>query len=128
MAQRENLNSGGRQPQDSSTPEQPDYARTAQEIVELGHQASQLLKNPIYNTVYNLRLQELYAAWLNSVPKEEKLRESLYYEAKALMNLTQDLGGLVADANELLAQEQERNSPEGRRRQYEDQQGFGAVN
>lgn len=126
MAPKGNSHSGAQPQPDSSMQEQAE--KSAQEILELGQQASHLLQNPIYNTVYNLRLRELYEAWLNSTPKEEKYRESLYYEAKALINLTQDLGGLVADANELLAQEQERNSPEGRRRNYEEQQGFGAVN
>lgn len=122
MAQRENSQRAAPQQQDSSTPE---LERSVQEIMELGNQASHLLRNPVYNVAYNQRLQEYFARWLNSEPKEEKLRESLFHEARAMVVLTEDLAGMVNAAEELLAREQEQNSPEGRRREYEDNQGFG---
>jgi len=111
---------------DSLTPEQ-EYEKSAQEIMTLGQQASHLLGNPVYNTLYNLKLQRLFGQWLNTIPKEERLRESLYHEARALVEMTSDLGSLVADAEQLLAEEAERNSPEGRQRRYQEQQGFGTA-
>jgi hypothetical protein len=101
--------------------------KSTQEILALGQSASDLLGSPIFNTMYNLRLQEAFAEWLNSEPKEEKRRESLYYECKGLVDLTNRMEGLVQEANTLLAEQAEKQDPEYQQNEYLDEQGFGLT-
>ena len=122
MAQKNAKNGGGGSQTSSSGNE---AERSAQEILQLGQSAAEALQSPIFNTMYNLRLQEVFSEWLNTEPKEEKRRESLFYEARGLVELTLRMEGLVQEAKTILEERQYQQSPEFQQNQYLDDQGFG---
>lgn len=110
---------GGNSQQESLTHEQ------MQRIIQTGEQASKLLGSPVYNIAYQQLLNTKFQEWLTSDPKEERKRESLFLQAKALTEMTDLLGDAVADAQTLLQNQQAENDPGQRRQDYENEQGFG---
>lgn len=94
-------------------------------IVQVGEQASQLLNNPVFNQAYRQVMDRKYIEWLDSAPKEVQKREGLFHQVKGLAEVTETLSQAVADANQVLAELHEENSPEGKRQAYESAQGFG---
>lgn len=100
-------------------------AEQAARIAQVGAQASQALQNPVFNTVYHHLLNKKFQDWLTTSPKEEKKRESLYYEAAGLMEITNQLGVAVEDALRLEREQAERHSATRVEQDFMDQQGFG---
>tara|TARA_R110002020_G_scaffold42958_2_gene125297 strand:- start:7083 stop:7448 length:366 start_codon:yes stop_codon:yes gene_type:complete len=91
-----------------------------------GQAASELLGNPVYNLVYQESMRNLHAQWLGTEPKEEKKRESLYWQARGLINVTEQMGGLVERAQEIMRRGQDgENGQPGGNDDYLDMQGFG---
>ena len=120
MTQNDTAGSNGKNSPDASlTPEQ------VRQIMELGQQASQLLGNPAYNTLYNTRIQKLFQEWLITKPKEVQRRESLYYQATGLIEITQDMVVAGEDALRIEREQAEQHSQTRQQNEYMDQQGFG---
>jgi hypothetical protein len=89
-----------------------------------GQAASELLGNPVYNLVYQEEMRNLHAQWLDSQPKEEKKRESLYWQARGLINVTENMGGLVERAQNLMADRKNQDANGLEPDNYLDTQGF----
>ena len=99
---------------DSLSPEQ---------ISSLGSEAAIALSSPLFQTAYGMVLQELMQQWLTSQPGEEKLRESLYLQARNLFSLEAMMVSQVNQAQQLNLSEAEKAEQDLIR--YEDEQGFG---
>ena len=104
---------------DSLTPEQ------VQRVIRAGEDASQLLNAPIYNAAYQQVMQQKYQEWLTSDPKEERKRESLYLQARGLMEVTELLGSAVQDAQRVAHAQTQANDPAVQAHEYMNEQGFG---
>lgn len=96
-----------------------------QRILQVGESASQLLKSPVYNLAYNQVLNTKYQEWLTSDPKEERKRESLYLQAKALTDVTELMATAVTDAEMVMEQQTALNDPRQQAANMQDTQGFG---
>ena len=105
--------------EDSLTPEQ------MQRVISVGEEASKLLNSPVYNIAYQQVLNQKFQEWLTSDPKEERRRESLFLQAKALTEVTELLGSAVQDAQRVSHMQREANDPNLQMQDYTDQQGFG---
>lgn len=91
-------------------------------IMQLGQQASQLLQSDVYNWAYQELMMELHAELLATEPKEERKRESLYHEAKALTRISERLAAYVEHAQNQAQQGQP--APDAIPQPYQETDGF----
>lgn len=115
-------NSKNAQPEGHSVPQS---SETAQQILQVGEAAGQLLNSPVYQMAYRQLIDENYQEWLASTPKEERKRESLYHEARGLERITHKLTTAATEAQRILQEQQDKNNPEAQHKEYLNNQGFG---
>jgi len=116
MGQEHNSGNGGNSQRTSSN-------EGMQQVLEAGAQASKLLESPIYNQVYQMQINDIFAQWLSTEPKEERRRESLWHQAQGLKGSAEAMGGMVKYAKTLL--DEQSKSHEARESAALDTQGFG---
>ena len=100
---------------------QPLSSAQVAQIMQIGEEAAQLLQAPVYQLAYRTLLDEAFADWLASHPKEREKRESLWCEAQGLIKMTEKLQTAVEHAANLL-QQQKDERPQG---SSLENQGFG---
>lgn len=96
----------------------------AQDILQLGEDASRLLGSDVCQVMYQRQMWALFLQWLETVAKEREKREGLYNQAKGLQQMMHNLGAAVQDAQRILTEQQEQQSPDAQHQQYLDTQGF----
>ena len=106
---------------ESSTDE---FWQNAQQVMQAGQEAAQLLNAEVYNLTYRMKMEDLINQWLTTQPKEQNRRESLYYQAMALREVTQGLSALVEQANVILEKQSAAQDPAAKRNEYLNNQGF----
>lgn len=94
-------------------------------IMEVGEEASRLLQSPVYNLAYRNVMDGIFHNFIESHPKEEKLRESLYYQVQGLKEVTMLLATSVADAQRIRTELDEENSVDRKYQEHLNTQGFG---
>jgi len=96
-----------------------------QHALQMGAEASKMLSSPLYNVMYQEKMRELHDQWLSSEPKEERKRESLYWQARGLIELTENMGELVTQAQVIM--QSQSDAENAQTQQYLDEQGFGPA-
>jgi hypothetical protein len=114
-----NSGNGEHSPNDSPTHDQ------LQHIMKVGEEASLLLQSPIYNTAYQQLINQKFQDWLASSHKESQKRESLYMQAKGLVEVTDLLATAVEDAKRVQHDLNTQNDPTRAEQEYLNEQGFG---
>ena len=114
-----NAGNGEQSPNESLTHDQ------LQHILKVGEDASQLLSSPVYNTAYQQLMNSKFQEWLTTSHKEAQKRESLYMQAKGLVEVTDLLATAVEDAKRVQHDLSAQNDPGRAEQEYMDQQGFG---
>lgn len=104
---------------------QPDFWQNAQEILSAGEQAARLLQAPVFNLAYRQQMEDTVNQWLTSSPKESNKRDSLYYQAKALVQMATRMNGFVEQAQRVLVEQGADQDPKRKQADYLDTQGFG---
>ena len=89
------------------------------EIMQLGHEAAEALKAPIFRYANKIAIDQAIMDWVNTAPKEREKRESLWGEIQAHGRINDILRGTAGRA------EQEALRQEERKRKHLDEQGFG---
>lgn len=110
---------GGNSPGESPTQEQ------LQHVLQVGEQASKLLNSQVYNMAYQQLLNQKFQDWMASTPKEVNKRESLFMQAKGLVEVTELLASAVEDATRVQQNLNTQNDPHAQGQEFLDQQGFG---
>ena len=96
-----------------------------EERITAGQHAAQSLNSPIENVIHDLRMMQIFRQWQTSEPKEENLRRSLYYEARAMQETALLKASMVGEAQRIVQQRQKENDPVEHERQRLDEQGYG---
>ena len=104
---------------------QEDYWNAAQEMMQAGVEASQMLNSSVFNMAYRLQMEDTINQWLTSEPKETNKRDSLYYQAKAQVAMATRMQGFIEQATVLQQKQAEQSDPSVKHAEYLDTQGFG---
>lgn len=110
---------------DEEGKQQPDFWQNAQEVLNAGEQAARLLQSPVFNMAYRHQMEDTVNQWLTSSPKESNKRDSLYYQAKALVEMATRMSGFVEQAQRIMAEQGAERDPSRKQADYLDTQGFG---
>lgn len=95
------------------------------QVVQLGHQASQAFQNPVFRVAFQSLQGELYQRWLGAPAEHTKEMAALKADHTALIRLEQRLVGLIQHAETVIRRRNQQADPEYRKQQELDNQGFG---
>ena len=98
---------------------------TPEQRLNAGQMAAQALNSPLENTIHEMRMWNIFTEWQRSLPKEENLRRSLYYEARAMQAVALMKVSMVSDAQRIVEERQKQNDPAEQERTRMDKQGYG---
>ena len=104
---------------------QEDFWQNAQEILQAGEQAAQLLSSPLFNYVYKQQMEATINEWITSAPKEVNKRESLYHQVQAQGQMATRMAEIVEQAQVVQQKVAENDAPAAKQNEYLDTQGFG---
>ena len=102
-----------------------DFWQGAQEILQAGEQAAQLLNSQLFNVAYRMQMEDTINQWLTSEPKETMKRDSLYHQAKAQAQMATRMQGFIEQAQVVLVKQNAEQDPSVKRADFLDKQGFG---
>ena len=103
---------------------QPQYSTKEQDMIELGAKAAEALNNPIFLIEYQI-LRTRYFEQFAQGENEAKTLMQLQDKIKVLDEIYKDFVGMKGHAERLLAERQQQASPEYKKQQRLDTQGFG---
>lgn len=104
--------------------DEPSGSESLQRVIQVGQAASELLGAPVFNLMYVMMMNRLTAESDATEPKEERKRESIHFQKRALEQMTQNMGDAVAEAQRVLQEQQNSKNPEDVKKEYLDGQGF----
>ena len=93
------------------------------QVLELGEMAKK--SHPILQIILQKKRLEYESQVRATKPEESKKRDSLWLKDRMLGEFGADLDGLIMHAERVYAEQAEQNSPEFKKQQKLDEQGFG---
>lgn len=72
-----------------------------EEQIQRGVEAANLLMSPVYGIAHRSVIQNLQDEWLETEPHEHQKRESLYWKACALSQVSLEMASMVQEAQAL---------------------------
>lgn len=97
----------------------------AQNLLQGGQQAMNLLQSPIFNMAVEYAKHSILMEIAQTEPKEEKKRESLYMTLRGMQTAVSGLAEFVEAARLEAQRQEEQRDPDRRAAEERDWQGFG---
>lgn len=73
-----------------------------EDLIQLGDEADELLKNNTFNTLVNSLVEETFQRFVNTKPEEPEQREQSYYHYRGLVGIVHTLQQRVSVRDQIL--------------------------